>query len=90
MAWYDRKNRRTRQPPPVLTENILPTVPPFLTADERRIEHLRRKGHLKFRSALDIYREHRRGATATVDDAGPTGGDVNPATGRPYSLADFL
>lgn len=30
------------------------------------------------------------GATAPVDDAGTTGGDVNPATGRPYSLADFL
>lgn len=31
------------------------------------------------------------GAPATVDDAGPrAGGDVNPATGRPYSLADFL
>lgn len=88
MDWYDRKNRQATRPPAVLTENILPAVPPFLTAEERRIEHLRRKGHLKFRTALELYRE-RRGTTATVDDAGPTGtgGEVGE-TGRPFGLTD--
>lgn len=88
MAWYDRKNRENIKPVVVLTENILPTVPYCQTADERRIEHLRRKGHLKFRTALEIYRERK----PPLNDAGRTGGEAetNPATGKPYSLADFL
>ena len=81
MAWYDRKNRRILQPPPVLTENILPTVPPFLTAEERKIEHLRRKGLLKFRTARELRR------LETAERSGP---EKNPETGRPWSLADFM
>lgn len=90
MRWYDRKNRRTLGPS-ILVENLTGTAsgpPPLLTANERRIEHLRRKGLLRFRTALDIYRERK----PIVDDASRAGGDVetNPATGEPYSLADFL
>jgi hypothetical protein len=88
MAWYDRKNRQNIKPVVVMSENLLPTVPYCQTVEERRIEHLRRKGHLKFRSALEIYRERK----PPLDDAGRTGGEAetNPATGKPYSLADFL
>jgi len=58
MDWYDRKNRRTIGPA-VLVENLTGTAsapPPLLTANERRIEHLRRKGLLTFRTALELRR----------------------------------
>lgn len=59
-----------------------------LTRWGRLREDYRRRGLLKFRTALDIYRERK----PIVDDASRAGGDVetNPATGEPYSLADFL
>ena len=81
MDWYDRRNRRNVRPPPVLTENILPTVPYFQTAEERRIEHLRRKGLLKFRTARELRR---------LEAAERSSPEKNPETGRPWSLADFM
>lgn len=81
MAWYDRRNRRNVRPPPVLTENILPTVPPLMLANDRRIEHLRRRGLLKFRTARELRR---------LDAAERSGPEKNPETGRPWSLADFM
>ena len=96
-------NRRRPRPPPVEHGPPLlgrPQTPGPdripLTRWDRLREDYRRLGLLKFRTGLEIYRERSTRnarpsvAIATVDDAGPTGGDVNPATGRPYSLADFL
>ena len=89
-------NRRRPRPPPIEHDPPLlgrPETPGPdripLTRWGRLREDYRRRGLLRFRTALEIYRERK----ATVDDAGPvegTGGDVNPATGRPYSLVDFL
>ena len=82
MDWYDRKNRRTIGPA-VLVENLTGTAsaPPLLTANERRIEHLRRKGLLTFRTALEL----RRSTIAERQEP-----EKNPETGRPWSLADFM
>lgn len=82
MDWYDRKNRRTIGPA-VLVENLTGTAsaPPLLTANERRIEHLRRKGLLTFRTALEL----RRSTIAERREP-----EKNPETGRPWSLADFM
>lgn len=90
-------NRRRPRPPPVehgppllgRPETPGPDRIP-LTRWGRLREDYRRRGLLRFRTALEIYRERK----ATVDDAGPTGtggeAETNPATGKPYSLADFL
>lgn len=81
--WYDRKNRRTIGPA-VLVENLTAPAsapPPLLTANERRIEHLRRRGLLKFRTALELRR------STIAERSGP---EKNPETGRPWSLADFM
>ncbi len=99
----DLNRRRPRPPPvehgpPILGRLQTPGPDPIpLTRWGRIREDYRARGLLRFRSALEIYREQRPTcdtppavAIATVDDAGPTGGDVNPATGRPYSLADFM
>lgn len=99
-------NRRRPRPPPVehgppiLGRLQTPGPDPIpLTRWGRIREDYRARGLLQFRSAWEIYLEQRPTcdtptavAIATVDDVGPTGtgGDVNPATGRPYSLADFL
>lgn len=87
-------NRRRPRPPPVEVGPPLlgrPETPGPdripLTRWGRLREDYRRRGLLRFRTALDIYRERK----ASVDDARqPPGGDVNPDTGRPFSLADFL
>ena len=94
-------NRRRPRPPPIEHDPPLlgrPETPGPdripLTRWGRIREDYRARGLLRFRTALEIYLEQRRGATATVDDAGPTGtggeAETNPATGKPYSLADFL
>lgn len=94
-------NRRRPRPPPV--EHGPPPVehgPPLLGRPEtpgpdripltrwgRLREDYRRRGLLRFRTALEIYREQR---TAPVDDASPTrtGGEVNHETDRPFRLTD--
>ena len=92
-------NRRRPRPPPVEV-GPPPLGRPQTTAgdriprtrEERMREDYRKRGLLRFRTALELYRERFPGKT-TVDDASPrAGGDVetNPATGKPYSLADFL
>src|SRR5690606_26428784 len=100
---WDLERRRPR-PPPEATGPPL-TGRPETPAGDHRIprtrwgrlrEDYRRRGLLRFRTALGIRRdEEARGALAPVDDASAataTSGDpqINPETGRAWSLADFL
>ena len=95
--------RRLPRPPPEATGPPLlgrPETPAGdripLTRWGRLREDYRRRGLLRFRTALEIRRdEEARGALAPVDDASSnaTSGDqsrTNPETGRPWSLADFM
>lgn len=83
MAWYDRKNRHTIRPA-LLIENLTAPAsapPPLLTANERRIESLRRHGLLKFQTALELRR------LAAAERHSP---EKNPETGERWTIADFM
>lgn len=96
----DTLNRLRPRPPPVAHGPPLlgrPATPAGdripLTRWGRLREEYRRRGLLRFRTALEIYQEQARGALATVDDASnATSGDqsINPETGKRWSLADFM
>lgn len=90
---WELQRRRPRPPPEATAPPLLgrPATPAGdripLTAWGRIREDYRRKGLLRFRTALEIAREQR---TVSVDDGGqPPAGDSNNDA-RPFSLADCM